>query len=213
MTETHPEDVDLFDYVEGDMPESRRAEFEAHLASCAPCAGQVARVRAGRDALRESQFLQLPAQRREGIFLNLPPQRREAAGRRFSLKQVLAVVTPAAAAAAVVVALVTTGGNAGGNENELSAGAGGTAEATASAPMSTDATGGGGEAQADRAAKSGSRLLVAGPADAVASELRRKGFTARVVGDHVEVRNAARQEVRRALRGRRDGSVRIIIVR
>jgi hypothetical protein len=36
-------------------------------------------------------------------------------------------------------------------------------------------------------------------AAAVAAELRQKGFDAHVVGNHVEVRNATRAEVRRAL--------------
>jgi anti-sigma factor RsiW len=64
VTGTHPEDVDLFDYVEGELPADRRAELEVHLAGCATCAEQVALVQAGKDALRESQLLHLPPTQR-----------------------------------------------------------------------------------------------------------------------------------------------------
>lgn len=200
---THPEDVDLFDYVEGDLPADRRAELEVHLASCAPCAEQVARVQAGRDALREGQFLQLPPRRREGILLNLPaqqPARRRTPG--LSPKQLLAILTPIAAVAAVAVALVTTGGG-----TDKGVGGGGEAAATA---------GGAGETfREEDAQKALAPVSLPGPAAAVADELRRKGFDARVVGQHVEVRNATRAEVKRALEGRRTlsaKSVKIVIV-
>ena len=67
VTGTHPEEVDLFDYVEGELSADRRTELEFHLASCATCAKQVALVQAGKDALRESQLLHLPPARREAI--------------------------------------------------------------------------------------------------------------------------------------------------
>jgi hypothetical protein len=35
VTGTHPEEIELFDYVEGDLPEARRAEIGAHVESCA----------------------------------------------------------------------------------------------------------------------------------------------------------------------------------
>ena len=105
VTGTHPTDIELFDYVEGEVTDDRKAELEAHLASCAECVEHVARVTAGRDALRAAQFLQLPPRRREAIFLNLPEQRR-AAGRSpaMSPKRLLAVLTPIAAVGAVACA-------------------------------------------------------------------------------------------------------------
>jgi anti-sigma factor RsiW len=206
VTGTHPEDVDFFEYVEGDLPEKQRVELEVHLAACAQCAEQVARVQAGRDALRQSQFLQLPPRRREAILRGLPEQRKEARGFSISPKQLVAVLTPVAAVAAAVVVLVSTGEN-GGDFGDAAAPGG----ATASAPMLESA--GGGEAEDPATASKSRRLLsVAGPADAVASELRQKGFDAEAVGNRVEVRNATRAEVRNALRARRDGSVRIVIV-
>jgi anti-sigma factor RsiW len=213
VTGMHPEDVDLFDYVEDDLPQRRRAELEGHLASCARCAEQVARVHAGRDALREAQVLKLSQRGWDAIFVDLPAQPRARRRRGWSSsKQVVAVAAPLAALVAVVVALATLDGN-GGDQSE----AGGAAQ-PASPTAGVEAGGGGGqEAAEDRATKE--RLLFAnGPAADVASALRAQGLDAEVVGKHVEVRNATRAEVRQALEGpqalesSRDGSVRIVIV-
>jgi anti-sigma factor RsiW len=205
VTGTHPEDVELFDYVEGDLPAERRAGLEVHLATCAQCSEEVARMQAGREALRESQFLHLPPRRRDAIFLNLPAQRR-APGRSPALspKRLLAILTPVAAVAAVVAALVTTGALEGGG------GGGGAGQA--------GATFGAAEAETSRQASGGGKafdqlLKVAGPADKVAALLREKGFDARAVGNNrVEVRNATKAQVERALSSRRTGKVRIVIV-
>jgi hypothetical protein len=104
--------------------------------------------------------------------------------------------------AAVVVALVTTGDFGGGG------GGGGQAAATAGAAEGQTTrqaapTGGGSYDQL---------LKVAGPADQVAADLRKKGFDARAVDNRVEVRNASKAEVERALRNRRTGKVEIVIV-
>jgi anti-sigma factor RsiW len=199
VTETHPEEVDLFDYVEGDLPADRRAAIEVHLATCATCAEQVGLVQAGKDTLRESQFLHLPPRRREAIFMNLPEQRR-APGRSPALspKRLLAILTPIAAVAAVVVALVSSGG-IGTNGD-----AGGGSAAATSAQQMQDQAGG-----AERAAPV---MKVAGPATAVVDELRRKGLAARVVGNSVEVRDATRAEVQRALENWRTGGVEVVLI-
>src|ERR671937_154215 len=103
VTGTHPEDADLFDYVEGELPPERRDTLEVHLASCAQCAEHVARVRAGREALREAQFLQLPPRRRDAIFQNLPAQRVSARpSPALAPKKLLAVLVAIAALVAVV---------------------------------------------------------------------------------------------------------------
>lgn len=206
VTGTHPEDIELFDYVEGDLRADRRAALEVHLASCARCSEQVARVQAGREVLRGSQFLQLPPRRREGVFLNLPEQRR-APGRSpaFSPKQLLAILTPIAVVTAIVVALVSSGGLGSGGGEAGGVGAGGEAAGTTNA--ATDLGGGREAAPA---------FSVSGSATAVAAELRRKGFDARAAGNRVEVRNATRAEVRRALGDRHTlsaGGVEIVIVR
>jgi len=207
VTGTHPTDIELFDYVEGDITDDRKVELEVHLASCAECAEHVARVTAGRDALRAAQFLELPPRRREGIFLNLPEQRR-AAGRSpaMSPKRLLAVLTPIAAVGAVVAALVTTTGNPGGEAGEAGATGGGGARA-ALGTQTKEST------QMDQSTAGYGALLVAGSPDQVAADLRKKGFDARAVGKRVEVRNATRAEVKRALANRPTGGVRIVIVK
>jgi anti-sigma factor RsiW len=199
VTGTHPEEIELFDYVEEDLPETRRAEIDAHLESCTSCAEQVTRVQAGKEVLRESQFLHLPPRSREGVFMNLPEKRREP-GRSPALspKQVLAILTPIAAVAAIAVALVSSGGNS----NEKASG-GAAAEATTERSAE--------DSVAPKAlATFGS---VVGPADQVAAELRSKGIDARTVNGRVEVRKATRQEVDRALADRRAGRVEIVLVR
>jgi predicted anti-sigma-YlaC factor YlaD len=205
VTGTHPTDIELFDYVECEVTDDRKAELEAHLATCAECGEHVARVTAGRDALRAAQFLQLPPRRREAIFLNLPEQRR-AAGRSpaMSPKRLLAVLTPIAAVGAVVAALVTTGNQGGG---------GGAAGGTAGGARAALGTQTKESTQMDQSAEGYGTLLVAGSPDQVAAELRQKGFDARAVGKRVEVRNATRAEVTRALANRSTGRVRIVIVK
>jgi anti-sigma factor RsiW len=210
VTGTHPEEIELFDYVEGDLPEGRRVEVETHLAACAACSAQVSRVQAGRDALRESQFLQLPPRRKEGVFMNLPERRRDVrSSPALSPKQLLAILTPIAAVAAVAVALFSAGGT---NNDEGAASAGQTNSGGA------QTTSGGAAAEGAQQDSSTPQALskfrsVAGPADEVAAQLQSKGIDARVVKGGVEVRNATRQEVDAALGNRRAGKVEIVIVR
>jgi hypothetical protein len=112
-----------------------------------------------------------------------------------------------AALVAIVVALPTLGGNG----DESAAVGEDAAERAVSSTAASEAAGGGQEAPEDRATKD-ALLNAAGPASDVAAELRAEGFDAEVVNDHVEVRNATRAEVRKALQGRRDGRIRIVIV-
>ena len=202
VTGTHPDEIELFDYVEGDVSTDRRAEIETHLATCTSCADQVARVQAGKDVLRDSQFLHLPPRRRDAIFMNLPEQRRSS--RRspaLSPKRLLAILTPVVAVAAVIVALVSTGDMGSSSRDQAASGGGATAQVESSAEDSGAPTAG------FRALKS-----VAGPASEVAAALRNKGIDARVVDGHVEVRGATKDEVDQALGLRKAGDVEIIIV-
>jgi hypothetical protein len=140
-------------------------------------------------------------------LLNLPEQRR--APRRspaLSPKQLLAILTPIAVVAAIVVALVSSGGFR--SEGGEAGGAGAGAQEAAGTTNAAKDSGGGTEAAP--------AFSVSGSATAVAAELRRKGFDARAAGNRVEVRNATRAEVRRALGDRHAlsaGDVEIVIVR
>ena len=201
VTGTHPEDVDLFDYVEGELPAERRAELEVHLASCSTCAEQVALVHTGKDALRESQLLHLPPAQREAILTSLPTQSR-APGRSpaISPRRLLALLAPVAAVAAVVVVLVSSGVFETSGDDQA-----GGAAAGATSQLQTEDQAGGAEAAAPV-------MKVAGPATTVADELRRKGIRARVVGNSVEVRDATRGEVQQALKNRRTGRVEVVLI-
>ena len=203
VTGTHPEEIELFDYVEGDLPAGRRIEVKTHLAACAACSEQVSRVQEGRDALRESQFLQLPPRRKEGVFMNLPERRRDV--RRspaLSPKQLLAILTPIVAVVAVAVALVSSGGTgdekaaSGAAQTKAGGAAAESAQQDSSAPQALD-----------------SLRAVAGPADEVAAQLRSKGIDARVVNGRVEVQDATREQVDAALGHRRTGKVEVVILR
>jgi negative regulator of sigma E activity len=203
VTGTHPEDVELFDYVEGDLPRGRRAELKLHLASCARCTEQVARVQAGRDALRAAPFLELPPAHRAAILRDLPARPRSPERAPWlSAKRLVAALATVAVVAAAVVAVVTTGDGSTGEE-AAATGAGGGATQELATPQD---------------AKAFSSLKAPGPAAAVADELRREGIAARVVGDHVEVHGATRSDVRRALADRRTVTlsherVEIVIIR
>ena len=197
VAETHPHDIELFEYVEDELPEARRDEIAAHLATCGVCAEQVGLAAAGREALRGTELLELPEDRRETILRNLPaPERVQGEGRAFSPKLVLAGLTALLLLAAVIGVLVNSGGGAG---MESSAGRTAAEDATA-------ASGGGVESSQAK-----SSLFLSGPAAAVAEDLRRKGFKASVQQDRVVVHGATKAQVREALADRGPGDVEVVV--
>lgn len=197
VAEAHPNDIDLFDYVEGDLAGPRRADIDAHLAGCPVCAQQVQRVQAGKAALRGSQFLHLPERRIEGVFMNLPTQPREPGRRRaLSPKQLIAVLTPVIAVVAVIAVLASTGTGTGTKQQDQSASGGGVA---------AEASGTG-----TRAA-SQAPFSVAGTPGEVVTELQDKGFSAKRRGKTVVVTGATTEQVREALADRGPGDVQILV--
>jgi len=195
---THPDDIDLFEFVEDDLPQARRAEIEAHLGACSVCAEQVARVEAGREALHGAQFMHLPERRAEGVFMNLPTRAPERGRRRaLSPKQLIAVLTPVIAVAAIVAILVNSGSNSGSNTS-AAGGAAATAGGETRSASSPEAT-------------QASSLSSSGTATDVAAELRNKGFSAFVQDDRVVVKGATTKQVREALADRGPGDVQIVV--
>ena len=193
---THPDDIELFDYVENDLPDERRAQIEAHLATCGVCTEQVGLVAAGRDALHDAQFMHLPARRAEGVLMNLPTQAREPGKRRaLTPKQLIAVLTPVIAVAAVIGVLVSSNGKSA--QNSAAGGQTASAEAAGGGAAATDAS---------------KRLFAAGPAAEVADELRSKGFDAVAQSNHVVVKGASKKAVRTALADRGPGDVQILVL-
>jgi anti-sigma factor RsiW len=196
VAETHPDDSELFDYVENDLPGERRGEIEAHLAACSVCSEQVELVTMGRDALHDAQFMHLPARRAEGVLMNLPTQAREPGKRRaLTPKQLIAVLTPVIAVAAVIGVLVSSNGTPG-------------RESAGATSQSAEAAAGGAGAATDAQ----KHLFAAGPAAAVADELRSKGFDAVAKADRVVVRGASKKAVRTALADRGPGDVQIVVL-
>jgi anti-sigma factor RsiW len=198
VAETHPHDIELFEYVEDELPQARRDEIAAHLATCGLCAEQVRQAAAGREALRETTLLELPEGRREEILRNLPqPERSTGERRGFFSKQLLAGIAALLVVAALAAVLVKTGGNSG-MESSAGGTGGGAAEATA--------TSGGGVEDAQTA-----ELFAIGPAEDVADDLQRKGFKATVQKDRVVVRGATKAQVREALADRGPGDVEVVV--
>ena len=196
VAETHPHDIELFEYAEEELPEARREEIAEHLAACSACAEQVRQAAAGREALRETMLLELPEGRREQILRNLPEERSTGKRRGFFSKQLLAGIAALLVVAALTAVLVKTGGNSG---TESSAGgSAGAAEATA--------TGGGGVEDAQTA-----ELFASGPAEDVADDLQRKGFKATLQKDRVVVHGATKAQVREALADRGPGDVEVVV--
>jgi len=200
VAETHPDDTELFEYVEDELPEARRDEIAAHLATCGVCAEHVRQAASGRDALRETTLLELPQDRREQILSSFPiPEPAPGERRGFFSKQLLAGIAALLVVAALAAVLVKTGGNSG-MESSAGGTAGGAAEATAT-------SGGGVNAKDAHAAG-----LFAGlsPED-VADDLQSKGFDASVHQDRVVVHGATKDQVREALADRGPGDIEVVV--
>lgn len=195
---THPDEIQLLDYVEGDLDDAARDVVEAHVAGCAECAEQIRLLEAGREALRGAPMLEGPA----GLPGELPEQARPAR-RSFRPGRVIAVLAPVAAIAGVVAIVATTNPDGGGDEE----GARGVAAQTAA-----DSAEGGAEEAAPKAFSATTVRSVAGPAQEVAQLLQAKGFEARRVDDRVEVSGATPQQVEVALADRPNGAVEVIAV-
>jgi anti-sigma factor RsiW len=195
---THPDEIQLLDYVEDDLDTASRGVVEAHLAGCAECAEQISRLEAGRDALRGAPMLEAPA----GLLGELPERARPA---RWSFRpgRVIAVLAPVAAIAGVVAIVATTNPDGGGEEEGARAVAGQTA---------ADSAEGGAEEEAPQAFSATTVRSVAGPPREVAQLLQAKGFEARRVDDRVEVSGATPQQVEVALADRPNGAVEVIAV-
>jgi anti-sigma factor RsiW len=201
VSDTHPHDIELFEYVEGELAAPRRDEIAAHLATCRVCAEQVELATAGRQALRGVGLTELPAGRREDILKSLPaqePERVSGERRGFFPRGLLVGMAVLLVAAAFTAVLVKGGGNSG-QESSAGATGGGAAEATA--------TSGGAVVEPTQAAD----LSAGGTPEDVAADLRRKGFSAAVEQDQVVVHGATKAQVREALADRGPGDVEVVV--
>ena len=187
MAERHPDELDLLDLVEGELPRAAQGSVAAHVEGCARCSEVVRQLRAGRGALHASGVLQLSERARDGISAAIDEQPRT---RRFRfweprrLGLVLAATLVLVASAVAVGQWGGVGDEQGGDAaSELAEDDGGGGEG---------AEGGGVEGDAQTVMPETMRepIRVAGPARDVAAELRAEGFDARVVRGEVVVRLA-----------------------
>jgi anti-sigma factor RsiW len=194
---THPDEIQLLDYVEGDLDPASRGVVDAHLAGCAECAEQISRLEAGREALRGAPMLEAPA----GLLGELPEQVRPAR-RSFRPRRAIAVLAPVAAIAGVVAIVATTNPDGSNGDDEA---------ARAVAAETAQAQEGGGQELAP-AFDAAVVRSVAGPAREVVQVLLAKGFEARRLDGRVEVRGATPETVEIALEDRPNGPVEVIAI-
>jgi anti-sigma factor RsiW len=200
MSGTHPDDIQLLDYVEGDLDDAARDVVDAHVAGCAECAEQIRLLEAGREALRGAPLLEAPA----GQLGELPEQARPAR-RSFRPGRVIAILAPAAAVAGVVAIVATTNPDGSSGDEEG-------ARAVAAQTAEDSAEGGGQEAAPSQALSATTVRSVAGPPRDVVLTLQDKGFEARRIDDRVEVAGATPHQVEVALADRPNGPVEVVAV-
>ena len=206
-TSTHPDDIDLFDYVEGDLDDEQHADVAGHVATCTSCAEHVRLLQRGKGALRESALLQLPAKRRSVLFGDLPEQPRERRAPALSPKRLVAILVPVAAV--LVVAVVLTTGNGTSSQPEQAA-VPAAAEAQDKAAGAVPAPGSASDAGAPLAAQAAEApplLEVDGPPAEVVRILTEAGFQATRANGRVTVVGADPAAVKLALFGRPEGDV------
>ena len=217
MAEMHPDELDLLLYVERELEAGDRARVAQHVTACPKCAAAVAEAEGGRDALRASALLEPPADLRRRLSADLdlhePPRRVYVSPMRL-----VALLAPFAVVLALVSALAALDLGGGGDEGgaveavtETDEGAG----ADKAAPSSgEESAAGGGEAAGggtSPTAASGAVASVAGPPREVAERLRERGFDVRVEGDLVIVSDGSPRSVVRALAGRPEGAVEVVV--
>jgi anti-sigma factor RsiW len=206
MQGSHPNDVELLEYVEGDLDEAAAARVRAHVAACEECARELEETERARKLLHTSPPIRLPAGRLDAMLASLPPQEpRQRDVRSFieSRRRLLLVATPAAAAlVAVVIAFAVSPG--GGDESREAGDAtaqmaeAGSEESVQSAPALD--------------AEAAPVVRVQGPPRAVVRFLRSEGFTARRTEGRVIVVGARPRQVRQALADRPRGDVPVFVL-
>lgn len=197
MSGTHPDEIRLLDYVEGDLDNAARDVVDAHLADCADCAGQIKRLEAGREALRSAPMLEAPA----GLLGELPEQARPAR-RSFRPRRAIAILAPVAAIAGVVAIVATTNPDGSSGDDEA---------ARAVAAETAQAQEGGGQELAP-AFDAAVVRSVAGPPREVVQLLQAQGLDARRLDGRVEVKGATAERVEIALADRPNGPVEVVAV-
>ena len=200
--QTHPDDLELLDLVEGDLPTARAAEIAAHVERCTRCERAVEELQAGRAATHTAARLELSAQARDRITEAISGER------QHPRKSWLERLRPAAVVVAAVLVLGSFAGLIAYNARDQGGDQAGSAAEGAGQTAAEDS--GGGEAAPEAPAEE-PVASVGGTPRTVAQALRRDGFDARVAGTRVIVRGAGAGAVRESLADRNRGSVEVFV--
>jgi hypothetical protein len=218
MAEKHPTELELLSFVEEELGGDARRDVGEHLVACRPCADQIRRLGAAREALRSAPLLELPEDRRSEIFASLP-ERRDPWRRFRPAKRALVIAAPVAAAAALAAVFVVGGTQLGGGGDgdqqdaaEATADDAGGADATPPVEMEAAPTATA-ELAAPAEAPEGTTfvLFAQGPAAEIVRVLAAKGIQAQVDAGGGVVAEARAGEVRAALAGRATGDVPVYV--
>ena len=199
--QTHPDDLELLDLVEGDLPKARAAEISAHVERCTRCERAVEELQAGRATIHTAARLELSAQARDRITEALSGEH------EHPRKSLLERFRPAALVLATVlvlgsfVGLVAYQGRDQGDDQDAASGGGQTAAEDS----------GGGQEVAPEAPAEEPAASVGGTPRTVAQALRRDGFAARVANGRVIVRGASAEAVQESLADRGTGPVEVFV--
>jgi anti-sigma factor RsiW len=205
MDGTHPSDIELLEYLEGELDEETANAVRVHLASCETCAQDVADAERAGVVLRASPPLWLPDGRLGEMIAQLPPKvggQGELRSFVRSRTRLFAVVAPAAAAvAAVAIAFAVSSGDD-------------SPEQQAAEPAATAAAAGGAEESLDAAAAAQGAPVatVTGPPRAIVRILRAAGFKARRESGAVIVTGARPAQVISVLADRPQGPVAVFVI-
>jgi hypothetical protein len=202
--QTHPDDLELLDLVEGDLPKARAAEVAAHVERCTRCERAVEELQAGRAATHTAARLELSAQARDRVTEALSGER------RHPRKSWLERLRPAAVVLAAVLVLGSFVGLVAYNARDQGGDDQGAAAEGAGDTAASEDNAGGGEAAPEAPAEQ-PVASVDGTPRAVARALRRDGFAARVVNGRVIVRGATAEAVQESLADRGPGPVDVLV--
>jgi len=139
MEDTHLNDIELFEYANGELDDGQRLRADGHIAHCDECRSLLTLAQSGASALQNSPRFDLPAERLSATLDALGPQEkretRGVVGRRW-----LTVLAPVAAVAGVV-AIIVVASNGGDSDASESAAPAQEAATEPAAPAPADGEG------------------------------------------------------------------------
>ncbi len=137
MEDTHLNDIELFEYANGELDDGDRIRADGHIAHCDECRSLLTLAQSGAASLQSSQRFDLPAERLGATIDALGPQEKRETRGVVAWRRWLTVLAPVAAVAGVVVIIVIAS-NGGDSDTSESAAPAQEAAAEAAAPAPAD---------------------------------------------------------------------------